>query len=90
MLGGDPVRMYNPLDDVPFSVRMNLTQSPAPTHYSMVSATPSPETRAVINQHLGFSSLKKGKKSSYRNLPSPMGVGWKPTYQYDRLLSSGP
>ena len=42
--------MYNPLDDVPFSVRMNLTQSPAPTHYSMVSATPSPETRAVINQ----------------------------------------
>ena len=44
--------MYSPLDDVPFSVRMNLTQSPAPTHYSMVSATPSPETRAVINQQV--------------------------------------
>ena len=44
---------YSHLDDVPHSVRLRLNQqSPAPSHYSLITATPSPESRAMINQQV--------------------------------------
>ena len=46
---------YSSLDDVPHQVRQAIQSSPAPTHFSLVTNTPSPEgTRAVINQHEGY------------------------------------
>ena len=43
---------YNPLDDVPFQLR-RAHASPTPTHFSLVSSNPSPETsRAMINQQV--------------------------------------
>ena len=47
---------YSPLDDVPFQVRraIQAQASPTPTHFSMVTNSPSPESssRAVINQQV--------------------------------------
>ena len=47
--------MYNPLDDVPHSVRANLRPpvSPSPSHFSLVTATPSPHQPQHV-QHLAF------------------------------------
>ena len=46
--------MYNPLDDLPHSVRMSLGSSPAPTHDSLVTNSPNTGSPSPHQCHITF------------------------------------